>query len=221
MTDLTRREAIAVISSFALGTTVLPNTPENKLLSITYRLDNLRNTLAFDLTNYHSENDMFKLHQDIWHGLYFKNGNASGVYEKINYQNKEFNLEYADDVKIGRLAGLDFCPSFYRKNSDDAVCQFSCNINEQYSLRMNRFWIAIDDNVKKHCFVGSGQTDSGPNGDETLTLNGKHGRILYNDQFNTFLPTTKFANLTPDGTNVYWTDVNGNLIDDPYFSTVI
>jgi hypothetical protein len=211
----TRRDALATIGTIALGGLTLAN-PPNQLLTITYKLDRLTHNKTFDLAKYQSESDMTVLHDNIWHELYFKNGNASGVYHHINYQGKDYDLPYADDLLVKKLAKIDFSPSKYSRFTKEPVCQFECSINERYSLRMNRFWIMIDDNVKKQCRIGSGQTDSGSNGHEWLKVLDEHGEMFYYDDHIRFKPTTRFAQVSADGKTIDWVDKNGNPIPDPF-----
>ncbi len=168
---ITRRECLATLgaaSVCALGGRLYA-LPYPKEIIITYRLDNLLHREVFDFSNVKTKDDIYQLYKKLWHGLYFKNGNAQGVYEKVEYQGKEVCFNATDKAHW---------PTIYRNRyKEENFYEFEVKINNRYDLRMNRYGLCFDDNVKKFVFVGLLEHNP-PNKNGTEWFDGR--KIRYN-----------------------------------------
>lgn len=129
-----------------------------KLITITYRLDDQYHQKTFNL-NVSTEKEIMDLHDTITEQLWF-GGNYEGVFDKIQYQGNKYLLK-----------GNNKCisPSIYSKKY---YCELEIPINNQYTLRINRFYIAFDDKIKKYTKIGS--SVGLPTG-----INGRNHEILF------------------------------------------
>ena len=137
-----------------------------KCVEVWYRLDNDYRTAFVEYKHVMSERDVIRFHNEIT-SHYWPDGNSSGVYDRVVHDGNAFLL--SGNGKI-------VCPSAYKNGH----CEFSLYLGGRWTLRMNRYYVSIDDSLKKHVFVGGSVSyPTGENGTTVTFVNGTDNKVYH------------------------------------------